>query len=857
MAKNIILLVSFLICISFVSASVDFNFSLIGDDFGVGQTFDGIINISHGGTISGDEILTGGITSCGSYSEKNITLYSLLNNSELVEGPEFNYEQSGSPQSVINHSFSSDEHLIGFLVEGTVSKFEFNLAGTGGPFKFDIGNDGVDYQYVNGISGWSSIMYSESLSGYDINNADEQNPKSAPIVEIIEVVPDEVNDNIFVNVNIKAKADSSTPSGELSARIGTASCIFDTPSTSWTDLSCNMTIPSVSNVEIRIIATTHDYRLPAFPDSNFNYIGLQVGEYNYDLSSTPTLINDTSFLQDINFYRASNCISGESCVVPFNLMMDGAGTAELSDLTLIYGGTTTHNFYAVNVVSNSFDVNEFNIPLSAFSNLIVPNRIGDECRLTLEFMDEDDYEYFNVSAVPNAIITSNLYSASGIAIQFDGSESNSENKTITSWSWDFGDDSAIVQGVKVSHIYTEEGDYIVTLNVTDSAGHKDSTSVVVHIISLEAHLASELPSAISQVESLFNYFPGLSNSDINHTYNIFNFNSVINSSKVSLNNLYSNFTSVQDSALTDSVKNTKYSGFATELDEILKNTPKLINVGGKSAYTSIPLTALSDVFQYSGMSSIPSNEVNYYLSSLYSFNQNNVDVSMDARLVNVTYLLGKSNFMLVEKSVTVSGGSSNVLVEDLRNYDISKVEMLTPGGNVDTNVIFWPISGGLLSVNYLIHDLVSVSEIKSVVHSGISYDVPDLVWNESCDDEDCLFDWCGDGRCNAGYETESSCPRDCSPGAPLSLYVYLGLFLLIGILYLNFYKGPGNFRDLSNKLTVSLFHKRLFTNDSDLKQLTNYVADVIRQGYKKEQIHAALLKRGWSDKQIDFAFKNR
>lgn len=57
-------------------------------------------------------------------------------------------------------------------------------------------------------------------------------------------------------------------------------------------------------------------------------------------------------------------------------------------------------------------------------------------------------------------------------------QSSSPGLTITSWAWDFGD-GATSSVQNPTHTYAAAGDYIVTLTVTDSAGHAGSHSATV------------------------------------------------------------------------------------------------------------------------------------------------------------------------------------------------------------------------------------------------------------------------------------------------------------------------------------------------------------------------------------------
>ena len=65
------------------------------------------------------------------------------------------------------------------------------------------------------------------------------------------------------------------------------------------------------------------------------------------------------------------------------------------------------------------------------------------------------------------------------AVSFDASASYDPDGTIVSYVWNFGDGTATT-GVTAEHVYTSEGEYPVTLTVTDNDG--DSVSETENII---------------------------------------------------------------------------------------------------------------------------------------------------------------------------------------------------------------------------------------------------------------------------------------------------------------------------------------------------------------------------------------
>ena len=110
------------------------------------------------------------------------------------------------------------------------------------------------------------------------------------------------------------------------------------------------------------------------------------------------------------------------------------------------------------------------------------------------------FSVIDVPAPPRAnFVIKPPMSGPGYEVTFDASSSSAEgyNDTITSYAWDFGDGQTAT-GKRVTHIYSTEGNYTVTLNVTDTEGYWNVTSRIAVII--EKHDVSILQiNTLSQI----------------------------------------------------------------------------------------------------------------------------------------------------------------------------------------------------------------------------------------------------------------------------------------------------------------------------------------------------------------------
>jgi len=91
----------------------------------------------------------------------------------------------------------------------------------------------------------------------------------------------------------------------------------------------------------------------------------------------------------------------------------------------------------------------------------------------------------------------------GSSIQFDASDSEDEDGSIKSYSWDFGDGSTGTNSMEI-HKYMVPGDYIVSLSVTDNkgaVGNNDRKLTYITVLHPEVSDSSSTPHAIISVKA--------------------------------------------------------------------------------------------------------------------------------------------------------------------------------------------------------------------------------------------------------------------------------------------------------------------------------------------------------------------
>ena len=92
---------------------------------------------------------------------------------------------------------------------------------------------------------------------------------------------------------------------------------------------------------------------------------------------------------------------------------------------------------------------------------------------------EANHASFIDDIAPVAMLPETIDGMEGEGITFDGVLST-DNIRIGRYEWDFGDGTTAV-GVRPEHVYEEEGNYTVSLTVSDAAGNKDTATTTVSV----------------------------------------------------------------------------------------------------------------------------------------------------------------------------------------------------------------------------------------------------------------------------------------------------------------------------------------------------------------------------------------
>jgi hypothetical protein len=282
-----------------------------------------------------------------------------------------------------------------------------------------------------------------------------------------------------------------------------------------------------------------------------------------------------------------------------------------------------------------------------------------------------------------------------------------------------------------------------------------------------------------------------------------------------------------------------------------------------SSYRNYKASSVSDIPSFSGTVTLTSVGLSKFKDKVYEFNQQNVQSSYDYYLIRVKYIGEDKDYVYVVKNFKSSGGG---LIESIGSY--SGIELFSSGCNVEnqSNVIYCTNIGSNFNLKY-VSNADRIYFTPSFVIPRSAYDglEEEVLYNFECESGNCDYGYCGDKVCyvddvlgvnEKDPNNSNYCPQDCGRNVPLVWYIILGVVLLLGIFWINFYRGPGNFFEVTNVVSYKLFKKRLFLVEKDRLVLTNYIIKALREGFNEGEIRKALYKKGWSEKQLNYVFKS-
>jgi len=303
-----------------------------------------------------------------------------------------------------------------------------------------------------------------------------------------------------------------------------------------------------------------------------------------------------------------------------------------------------------------------------------------------------------------------------------------------------------------------------------------------------------------------------------------------------------------------------------QLNEIPEKTPNEIIISDK--------TTIQPLLLQSKLSSLYPKESEDTIVAIQRINEK-IKQEFKASLVEAEYLTGtKKTFIVVEKTFTTEAPLepvyvTEILPESLPSTAITPVSPQPIEKDTQTIKYKFNIINDEASIIYIIdaNTLSAFPEITTILSPSPSpseislsipeFDCPNSICNPGEDylscPEDCT---CGNNRCDAG-ETPTTCPQDCKvfPWTPflisISILIVVGLISIITI-QPEFLKKYPFMQKIFSKIKLN---QPLFSSQTEANKLINFVKSARQRKMNDKEINAALEKKGWKEKQINYAFK--
>lgn len=879
MKRGILVLLVLVLFSSFALATVDL--TLDRDKFGPAQNLEGFIEIQMEQPLPIDTDLK--LIIDGKTYTKNISeVFELISGEELLP---MTYQAAGSSrqQEVIDSS-QAFEKVYGFdLSNSQANKWQdlFEIQKLTLRFKgennnqfpstpsLDLGNDNsYEYSYVGPLqTGYNSIDSTSYLGTGTIESEKGIRGNQQDIYcQKIKIHPSQ---KFKIEANVKKVIAAVKPL--KAAIIDPDEGIL--PDCSVPGVPCCTLAGITNNIQTKAsceinyrISEEKDYLVCLFiPDADISlqynlavdtetqnkqgYYGLnQEAQRNFFIyvswAKYQTTLQNSIEIPDLkdkaNEYLQS-CNSDDCLLMPFKVKTSSPGKLSIDNIQLVIdtvtGPETITSFKPVDFLQERIKYpQKFTVPLSFFEDALTPSKKDEDYSVQAVLSTQSSQtKKFDVVEVADVNID---YSPSeptlGDLITFSAIVQPTEGKTIQLYAWDFGNGTeSTISSIQKS--FSEAKEYTVKLTVTDSSGLKSSKSIKFSLSPLEETLEYKLNTTIQRLNELKQEI--VADSNLKSIYDSLGYSTLIEQGIGNITLLQVRYNSIDNSSNTSQAQ---YTLINQELVTILDSLPG--RSGTSKASFNSKITSLDEIpsaFDF-GLEEIEQFKERAYLA------QESVSIPSEASLIKIQFMSGRiSRYILVKKTITGSGE-----IYEMIPSQFSIKEVLTPNYEIIAPYVYkWASASEISYILDIPEDLestalTSVTESKTLV-------LPSDLSSISLETEQAPVYTivCGDKICS--LSEDQTCPQDCKQKKQIPWIIIIILVLItgLGIYYFNFYKGKYNFQDLMNK------KQKLFKSQKDLDAVTQYIKVAKQKGMLDIQIKMNLRKKGWTQDQVDEAFK--
>ena len=695
--------------------------------------------------------------------------------------------------------------------EGSVPKFPY----------LDVAGDGlIEWSYLGNLLGWTSIINSNDL-GTEAGFVDIQN-KAALVCQKITLTSKVKAVNVSANYKevlsgVKVKARLLTIPDNSKKSFGSSDCEL-TKDSSQTNPQGNCVITFNDIPKVR----QGDYLVCIFPE---------VSESTTTIT-TPTTVSFFKIAKDNRQTQKSYiCTHKPEGYSECNVNTNYNHIIKIS--LPVYNGSLDRSS-----IPFSEGITEANLNKS-IKNYLSSSACQDDdtrCIVPIEVGSQDPGRlFFNGFSIK--------IRRQGIAEEALMQKLRSLSDTITKIDSKSLSNNEVKVSIPIRDFYNFTTPQVTALQ-TIPLEVRYGSSRAVELIEISPSLLTGKKEANTTISETLDLLDSYSNTETKDLLNKVNINIDILKTqflaiKTRLNTIESNSTK------TRTEKDREKLAILNEVENLKKSVPRYFYLGDKAFNLPAIPPSQTDISS-SVLGNQNSDNVKEYILSL----QSSISISSNAKSFSLK-TFGNQSFDYTVITRIVAGAPSDAFIVDFIPKSIAQSSadlVLDQSIQIleSDPIIKKPLSSGAGTISYMLkgNAIDQITNINTLVVSLANAPSGSAIRSASYTNVEC-----GNNICDVPLEDEKVCPEDCKPKRNWTLIIILLVILVLGIFYINFYKGPGNIQRFLTKVKEKIFHI-----ESDKTNLVNYIKKASKHKSKTEIVNI-LISKGWTRDQIEEAVK--